>query len=298
MGKFIDLTGYKQPNGRLTVIERAPNRGEKVYWKCQCDCGNEIEVQACHLKSEKITNCGCQINRRTNYKDLTNKTFGKLHVDGPAKSRNHRAFWKCTCECGNTIEVSSEHLVRHQVISCGCEHKKLIQHDLKDMVFGELKVIEKTDKRDGTNIIWKCRCSCGTICEKPGSPLVKGAVKSCGCLISCGEKKISNLLSDNNIDFRHQKTYERCKYPSSDHRARFDFFIDNRYLLEYDGKQHYESVDYFGGEEKFKEQKERDAYKNQWCKENNIPLIRIPYWHLDDLCIDDLRLETTKFRVV
>ena len=43
--------------------------------------------------------------------------------------------------------------------------------------------------------------------------------------------------------------------------------------------------------------KELDEYKNQWCKENNIPLIRISYTHLNDLCIEDLLLETTKFLI-
>ena len=37
------------------------------------------------------------------------------------------------------------------------------------------------------------------------------------------------------------------------------------------------------------------AIKNQWCKDNNIPLIRIPYTHLNNLCIEDLILETSKF---
>lgn len=43
------------------------------------------------------------------------------------------------------------------------------------------------------------------------------------------------------------------------------------------------------------EQKEKDNYKNDWCKNNNIPLIRIPYTHLKDLCIEDLLLETSTF---
>ena len=34
---------------------------------------------------------------------------------------------------------------------------------------------------------------------------------------------------------------------------------------------------------------------SEWCKENNIPLIRIPYTHYDDIIIDDLKLETSKF---
>ena len=42
----------------------------------------------------------------------------------------------------------------------------------------------------------------------------------------------------------------------------------------------------------------RDAIKNQWCKENNIPLIRIPYTHFNNLCIEDLLLETSNYVVV
>ena len=50
--------------------------------------------------------------------------------------------------------------------------------------------------------------------------------------------------------------------------------------------------------ENFKKTKEKDNYKNEWCKKNGIPLIRIPYTKLSSLTIEDLRLETTKFRVV
>ena len=39
----------------------------------------------------------------------------------------------------------------------------------------------------------------------------------------------------------------------------------------------------------------RDAFKNAWTKEKNIPLIRIPYTHYDDLCLEDLLLETSSF---
>jgi hypothetical protein len=35
--------------------------------------------------------------------------------------------------------------------------------------------------------------------------------------------------------------------------------------------------------------------KNQWCLDNNILLIRIPYTHYNDLCLEDLLPETSKF---
>ena len=52
-----DLTGEKF--GRLTVVERATNKGGQVYWNCKCDCGNEKTVRASHLKNGLIVSCGC-----------------------------------------------------------------------------------------------------------------------------------------------------------------------------------------------------------------------------------------------
>lgn len=58
MGTFIDLLG--QNFGRLTVIERMPNNNRnQAVWKCRCDCGNEIIVEAGHLRSGHTQSCGC-----------------------------------------------------------------------------------------------------------------------------------------------------------------------------------------------------------------------------------------------
>jgi len=69
----------------------------------------------------------------------------------------------------------------------------------------------------------------------------------------------------------------------------FDFaiFKDGKLLglIEYDGQQHFEAVELWGGEEQLKIQQERDTRKNQWCKENNIRLIRIPYTEYNNLTI-------------
>lgn len=57
MPKFIDLTG--QRFGRLTVIDRAPNRGPHVCWKCRCDCGRYSEPMAQTLRVGGAQSCGC-----------------------------------------------------------------------------------------------------------------------------------------------------------------------------------------------------------------------------------------------
>ena len=55
--KFVDLTG--QRFGRLTVIKRVENDGEKVMWLCRCDCGNETTVFSGYLRNGDTKSCGC-----------------------------------------------------------------------------------------------------------------------------------------------------------------------------------------------------------------------------------------------
>ena len=53
--------------------------------------------------------------------------------------------------------------------------------------------------------------------------------------------------------------------------------------IEYDGKQHFEPIKHYGGDIAFAELKKRDEIKNEYCKANNITLLRIPYWEYDNI---------------
>ena len=88
--------------------------------------------------------------------------------------------------------------------------------------------------------------------------------------------------------------FDACRFADSNQMAKFDFFIDNKYLIEYDGKQHFGE----GGWGNYETIKLHDEHKNQWCQTNNIPLIRIPYTQYDHLILDDIMLEKTNYRVV
>lgn len=65
----IDLTG--QRFGRLTVQERAENRGERSYWVCGCDCGSIKTVRGSHLLQGLINSCRCIQKEQL---DLVNRT--------------------------------------------------------------------------------------------------------------------------------------------------------------------------------------------------------------------------------
>ena len=99
------------------------------------------------------------------------------------------------------------------------------------------------------------------------------------CNESKGEKRIGKYLDSRNIKYEQQYKFDDCR---SKHKLPFDFYIPSLNIaIEYDGRQHFEFIDYFGGFNSFVEGKIRDTIKTIYCKENNIKLIRIPYWDFD-----------------
>lgn len=286
-----------QKFGKLLVLLSAERleKNHKAYL-CQCECGNKKIVSGYHLRKGDIQSCGCLVSE-----DLTNKKFGRLTVIKRAYIGKDKAqYWECLCDCGTTTYVNSANLKRKHTESCGCyrkdQHRQKTALDLTDQRFGKLVALENTwQTEDGphSSFLWKCKCDCGNIIYVPANELNAHRVYSCGCSNeSKGEQLIKNILLKNNIVFKQWVTFDTCKYKNL---LPFDFFVNNQYIIEYDGKQHFQAIDFFGGEDTFKLQQIRDNIKTQWCKDNNIPLIRIPYTHFKDICIEDLLLETSKF---
>ena len=78
-----------------------------------------------------------------------------------------------------------------------------------------------------------------------------------------------------NIKFEKQKKFKNCK---DKQLLSFDFYlIDYNICVEFDGRHHFETIDYWGGEEKLKYTQKHDKMKNIYCKKNNIKLIRIKH---------------------
>lgn len=235
-------------------------------------------------------------------KDLTGKIFDSgIEVIEFVEIKNHAAYWKCKCSCGNIFITRGTDLTNGHTKSCGCFSKKRTQQmglanknkfikDISNIRFGSLVALKPTEKRDSCrSVIWECQCDCGNIVELSSHVLQQGQ-QSCGCNKSNGELKIAQLLLEAKIPFETQKTFETCRFPNTNYPARFDFFVDNKYLIEYDGIQHTDPRFGWNNLENFKKIQYRDNYKTQWCLENNIPLIRISYSQYKNLTLQDLLL--------
>lgn len=108
---------------------------------------------------------------------------------------------------------------------------------------------------------------------------------------SNGEYKVALILEENNISYQTQKTFPDCINPKTNHHLKFDFYLQEyNCCIEYDGISHYIPNKYgsWNTLENVTETRYRDSVKDAYCKENNILLIRIPYWDYNILDTDYL----------
>lgn len=234
--------------------------------------------------------------------DLIGQQFGYLTViEDSGERADGSVVWFCKCKCGNTKKIRARDLKRKGggTKSCGCLLKEKVSKNLVGQKFGKLIVLEDSGQRDGSEIKWKCQCDCGNICYVVGSSLRDHVTKSCGCIRdSFGEEKIKSILKINNIVFEQEKIFNDCKFLDTNRPARFDFYINNQYIVEFDGIQHFKVTGGWGTKEKLLETQKHDIIKNQYCFKNNIPIIRIPYWYIDNIELKDLLLESSQFIVI
>jgi hypothetical protein len=105
------------------------------------------------------------------------------------------------------------------------------------------------------------------------------------CRLSKGEIRVKNFLDIHKINYNTQYRFLNCK---NIRPLPFDFYLpDHNICIEYDGKQHYIkdcwSLDKIKNETRYKQTQLTDKIKDEYCKDNNIHLIRISYLKFDEI---------------
>ena len=124
------------------------------------------------------------------------------------------------------------------------------------------------------------------ICKKPFTTSLrnftqhKGQVcEECAKKKSIGEKRIEQYLIKNSIKYIPQYWFKDCRDIKP---LPFDFYLpDLNTVCEFDGRQHFEETDYFRHD--LNSTREHDKIKNQYCTDNSINIIRIPYYDIDKI---------------
>ena len=272
-------------------------------WYCICDCGNPetIIISGDYLKRSECPSCGCEAYKNRVEKNRVNnigQKFGRLIIkdiiwdEKPVKAI-------CKCDCGNDYVGIKAAIVAGKTQSCGClQSENTSKANTKDwtnyIAESGVKFIRQDHMNDKGQWIWECECPlCGNPFYELPAKVNNGHTTSCGCRIqSFGESCVKSILEDMDVEFQSQYIFDDCK---NIYVLRFDFGIlyndELIGLIEYDGKQHFEPIEYFGGESGFKRTQQRDKIKNAYCKAHNIPLLRLPY----TLSIEEVKVKIHEY---
>lgn len=235
-------------------------------------------------------------------KDMTGRIYGYLSVQRrlpnyvQANGRK-RTRWLCLCLlCGNAYVADGSHLLHGDIVSCGClknlkaskrmsakkgtiqknsRTKDIIGTTVNENIFVKSIAPSKNGKRT-----YLCKCLlCGTEFEARANHLLRGLIRSCGCVASFAEIEIRKYLNTRNINYKSHYWFDDFR-SEFNKPYQFDFaFLDINNtliaLLEYQGEQHSpDKTQYFG-----KQQREiTDPLKKEYCKKNNIKLYEIWYY--------------------
>lgn len=246
---------------------------------CHNECGNVYEVTPSRfLSGERCPYCAGLVKKTDQqfkqevYTLVGDEyTFLDSYVNAKTKLRvKHN-------KCNFIYSVAPTNFLR----GSRCPHCYIVNKPKSDNLFKQevssLVGDEYTILDTYTNAESKIRLrhnKCGNVYKTRPRTFLQG-YRCPYCNSPKGETVITKLLDTLNIDYEYQKTFPDPKDKSC---LSYDFYIsDQNILIEYQGIQHYQPVDHFGGDDRFINQQKHDQMKLDYAKEHGYNLIAVPY---------------------
>lgn len=282
------------PNNRICILEYEKASGPLVY-KC-LDCGKIYTKKKANKLYENKTLCSkCYTGKtsilRERFLNSLEKNDFEL-LDNPNKALTQKFHIKCL-KCGKEfdyrIQQNSDDM---SCRFCGKNGYPVSEEEFMERVKNvtkDFKILEY--KKITSKIVVKHKCGYVFSCL-PMNFLKGQNCPKCKPKRSKGEQKIYDWLVKNKIVFTEQQKFEELGNLS------YDFFLpEHNLLIEYQGEQHLHPIKYFGGEEKFKVQKDHDEKKTSFANKNGYTLLEIFYYDFNKIC-EILESSTTRVNLV
>jgi hypothetical protein len=241
-----------------------------------------------HIQKQKCPLC-VNTNIKSNKDQFILKSkikFGDLYDYSLVEYINNKSKVKIICKEHGVFEQKPNlHLSKSVKVAClKCSNEKRMIN-FEDII--KRMTIKHNQLYDYSKFEYNGQNSKSIIiCKKHGEfkQTVLSHLNGIGCKKcknSTGETTISNILESLNIEYITEYKFNDCIYKK---KLPFDFYLPKfNICIEFNGKQHYEKIDFFGGGEYLKLIKKRDNIKRQYCKDNNITLIEIKYNEINNI---------------
>lgn len=261
-------------NPDIEVVGKYINNATKILYRCKN--GHEWEaVPTSILQGHGCSKCAGNTKKsHDEYVEQLRNIKPNIEALGVYVDAKTRILHKCKI-CGYEW-IASPNSVLHNNIGCHYCSGKIKAHEQYVKELSEfnphIDVIGEYVNAN-TKILHRCKIDGYEWYVTPNNVLHnRGCPK---CSFSHGERIIETYLIKHNINYVPQHRFIDCrnKVPLP-----FDFYLpDYNVCIEFDGRQHYESIDCFGGEKYLQYVIQNDNIKTRYCMNNNITLLRIKY---------------------
>ena len=285
-----------------TQFTRMSNK--KVWWKCSIADDHEWLASPNNRLADTICPlcCGRRLsstNRlsviRPDVARMWHPTKnGSLQPEDVSFGIAKKVWWKCPEGDDHVFEKSINSMTMATRNGCPmCKRRTIVPSTCLDTTHPQLAdqwhptkngQVTPKDVSAGSGLYFWWVCSEG----HEWKAMVKNRRDGTGCKTcqeSGGEFAVETALKATGNLYKREYRFPACKHI---HSLPFDFVVGLPFhkpmvgAIEYHGRQHYKSVNHFGGEAAFEGRKKRDAIKVSFCEERGIPLLVIPYWELDN----------------
>lgn len=265
----------------IIVLGRYEGANVPILHKCLID-GHEWMAQPSNILSGKgCPKCSGNLKKTTDeYVTQVNSVNPNIEVIGEYVNSHTSILHKCKLHNIEWMTSPSSILQGSGCYKCSAEKLSVASKKTHEQYVKELNEVNANiitlEEYQGADIpiLHKCLVDGNEWCISPAHTLSGGGCPQCH--ESKGERRIRNWLKNNDIDFIPQKSFDNCRDIKP---LPFDFYLPNEnILIEYDGKQHFKPIDFFGGQRYLEYIQKHDKIKNEYCKNNGISLLRIPYY--------------------